>query len=269
MEKIAIISDIHGNITALNEVFKDIEKRNIKRIMCLGDMVIKCASPKECVEKIFSKCEIVIKGNCEERAAEFPKIEEHVWNSEKLTEELKEKIKNLPLSYDFYMSGYKIRLMHASPFSIKEKSYYWDFDEEYNNRIDNMFENTEYLNNIGEEKPNIVIFGHIHKPLLIRKKEKMLVNPGAVSNTSDIISINGKDYTFGSYLILEGEIDSRKISKISYEIVKFPYDNIKEAKRIMDSDMPNKELAAEEIKTGKYFSRRQQHIEAEMKKWKK
>ena len=97
----------------------------------------------------------------------------------------------------------------------------------------------------------------------------MLINPGAVSNTSDIISINGKDYTFGSYLILEGEIDSRKISKISYEIVKFPYDNIKEAKRIMDSDMPNKELAAEEIKTGKYYSRRQQHLEAEMKKWKK
>ena len=34
MEKIAIISDIHGNTTALNEVLKDIEKRGIKKIMC-------------------------------------------------------------------------------------------------------------------------------------------------------------------------------------------------------------------------------------------
>ena len=42
MEKIAIISDIHGNITALEKVLDDIEKRGIKRIMCLGDMIVKC-----------------------------------------------------------------------------------------------------------------------------------------------------------------------------------------------------------------------------------
>ena len=37
MEKIALLSDIHGNITALNEVLNDIENRGIKRIFCLGD----------------------------------------------------------------------------------------------------------------------------------------------------------------------------------------------------------------------------------------
>ena len=51
MEKIAIISDIHGNITALDAVFEDIENRGIKRIFCLGDMLIKCSSPEKCVEK--------------------------------------------------------------------------------------------------------------------------------------------------------------------------------------------------------------------------
>ena len=269
MEKIAIISDIHGNITALNEVLKDIEKRGIKKIMCLGDMVIKCSSPRECVEKVFSKCEVVIKGNCEERVASCPKIEEHFWNQRKLTKEQLEKVEALPLSHDFYMSGYKIRIMHASPYSIKEKSYYWDFDEEYENRIDNMFKNTEYLNNIGEEKPDIVVFGHIHKPFLYRKREKVLINPGAISNTSDVININGKKYTFGSYLILEGEMDSKKLSKISYKIVKFPYDYMKEVQNILDTDMPNKELAAEEIRTGKYFNRKQIIVEAEMNKWKK
>jgi Icc-related predicted phosphoesterase len=39
MEKIAIISDIHGNITALDTVLKDIKRRGIKRIFCLGDLV--------------------------------------------------------------------------------------------------------------------------------------------------------------------------------------------------------------------------------------
>ena len=35
------------------------------------------------------------------------------------------------------------------------------------------------------------------------------------------------------------------------------------------TDMPNKELAAEEIRTGKYFNRKQIIVEAEMNKWKK
>ena len=79
--------------------------------------------------------------------------------------------------------------MHASPNSIHEKSYYWDFDEGFEERFDKMFENTEYLNNLDSDNPDIVIFGHIHKPFIFRKKDKILINPGAVSNTSDIINI--------------------------------------------------------------------------------
>ena len=45
MERIAILSDIHGNITALESVISDIENRGIKKIYFLGDSVIKCANP--------------------------------------------------------------------------------------------------------------------------------------------------------------------------------------------------------------------------------
>lgn len=266
MERIAIISDIHGNETALNEVLKDIEKRNVDKIMCLGDMLIKCASPRECVEKIFSKCEVVIKGNCEKRAVEDPRIEEHYWNKEKLTDEQKERIATLPVSYDFYLSGYKIRLMHASPRTVSEKSYFWDFNKDFDEHFDFMFENSEFLNNIGEDKPDIVIFGHIHRPFIIRKKDKVLINPGAVSNASDMLEVNGSNKTYGSYLILEGEFESRNFSSISYKLIKFAYDNIIAADKIINSDMPNKNEAYEEMKTGKYFSRLKLHLEAEKKK---
>ncbi len=256
MEKIAIISDVHGNITALEEVLKDIEKRGIKRIFYLGDMLVKCSAPYECVEKILSKCEVVIKGNCEERVVQFPKIDEHIWNQNKLSEEQKEKIRNLPLSYDFYMSGLKIRLMHSSPNSVHQRSEFFEQDEGFNERMKVMFENTEYLGNIGEKEPDVTIFGHIHKPLLLRLGNKTLINPGAVSNTSDIVNIDGKDYTYGSYLIIEGEYGSREVSSIDYTIVKFVYDHIKEAQNIIETDMPNREMAYEELKSGKYFSRR-------------
>ncbi len=255
MDKIAIISDVHGNITALNEVFKDIESRGITKIYCLGDMVIKCSAPEKCVEKILDKCEVVVRGNCEERVVLSPRIEEHFWNQNRLSDEQKEKIKNLPLYYDFYMSGLKIRLMHASPNSVFEKSHYWNFDGEFENRMVEMFKNSEYLDNLETEEPNVVIFGHIHRPMLLKIKDKTLINPGAVSNTSDMITKNGKSYTFGSYLIIEGELNSKKLSQISYKIVKFTYDFLHEAENIKKTDMPSKQEAALELETGKYFNR--------------
>jgi len=259
MEKIAIISDIHGNITALEKVLDDIEKRGIKRIMCLGDMIVKCSSPKECVQTILSRCEVVIKGNCEQRGVEEPKIYEHVWNRDKLTNEQKEKIKKLPLSYDFYMSGYKIRIMHASPNSIHEKSYYWDFDEGFEERFDKMFENTEYLNNLDSDNPDIVIFGHIHKPFIFRKKDKILINPGAVSNTSDIINIENKNIDISHFeenmnTFKEGfgrnyRIASEKFKKAIEEIDK-TIDHLQKTKDALLSSENNLRLAnnkAEEL----------------------
>ncbi len=44
MDKIAVISDIHGNIQALESVLNDIKLRGIERIICLGDLVGKRTS---------------------------------------------------------------------------------------------------------------------------------------------------------------------------------------------------------------------------------
>ena len=40
--KIGIISDIHGNIDALNAVLKEMKKENIDKIICLGDFIGRC-----------------------------------------------------------------------------------------------------------------------------------------------------------------------------------------------------------------------------------
>ena len=63
MKRIAIISDIHGNLPALEAVFKDISDRGIKTIYCLGDLAGKGPSSAEVVDKIREHCEVVIKGN--------------------------------------------------------------------------------------------------------------------------------------------------------------------------------------------------------------
>lgn len=68
MEKIALISDIHSNIVALKAVLEDIESKGITRIFCLGDIVLKGSSPCETLDLIRNKCEVVIKGNCDNYA---------------------------------------------------------------------------------------------------------------------------------------------------------------------------------------------------------
>lgn len=56
MNTIAIISDIHGNIPALEAVLNDIKSRNIKKVYCLGDLAGKGPSSAEAVDSIRTHC---------------------------------------------------------------------------------------------------------------------------------------------------------------------------------------------------------------------
>jgi len=59
----ALISDIHGNVDALEVVLKDIERKDVKRIICLGDIIGYGPNPTECVDLVMEKCEWAMMGN--------------------------------------------------------------------------------------------------------------------------------------------------------------------------------------------------------------
>jgi protein phosphatase len=63
MDQIAVISDIHGNIPALQATLHDIQRRKIGRIFCLGDLVGKGPHSDEAVDICREVCEITIRGN--------------------------------------------------------------------------------------------------------------------------------------------------------------------------------------------------------------
>jgi hypothetical protein len=66
--RIAVISDVHGNIDALKAVFRDIRSQGVTDIVCLGDIVGYGAAPAECVRLIGASCQIVVMGNHEAMA---------------------------------------------------------------------------------------------------------------------------------------------------------------------------------------------------------
>ena len=139
MDKIAIISDVHGNITALEAVIKDIKSKNINHIYCLGDSVLKSCNSDLVIDLLKEQCDIIIKGNCDEAVCRPDVPPGKFWTREKIGEERANFIYNLPVTYEFYMSGYLIRLFHSSPYGL---------DYMYNP----MFSNDETIYSITELK---------------------------------------------------------------------------------------------------------------------
>jgi predicted phosphodiesterase len=59
----AVLSDIHSNLEALTTVLGDIDKRGIKTIYCLGDVVGYGPNPRECLDLIIERTKWCVLGN--------------------------------------------------------------------------------------------------------------------------------------------------------------------------------------------------------------
>jgi predicted phosphodiesterase len=58
-----VIADIHGNREALRAVLDELDRRSVKQVVCLGDVVGYNADPDECVEIVRRRCAFTIAGN--------------------------------------------------------------------------------------------------------------------------------------------------------------------------------------------------------------
>ena len=257
--KIAIISDIHGNLEALKSTLQDIERRNVDKVICLGDIISKGVHPSECIKLIKEKCEIVLQGNCD---AHFSMEHEHIdkmpeqeqkrikWNQSLINKEDREYLSNLPFCYEFYMSGSLVRLFHATP-TINNKAIINvnKIEEKYQ-----MFLPSEHTQS--QNVADVVIYGHIHHPYMDKIYNKTLINVGSVGNSFDVIRNKNKDSnvletTKSNYLIIEGEYNSKEYnSDIAFQFVKVPYDIERELKgENLNIESDNYRF---ELKEGKY-----------------
>lgn len=257
--KIAIISDIHANLEALKATMKDIEKRKVDNIICLGDTISKGVHPKECIEIVKNKCDIVIRGNCDrhfstnhENIDEMIEIEKKrlIWNQSIIGKEDREYLYNLPFCYEFYMSGSLVRLFHATP-EVDNKAIV--NEDKIDTKI-KMFYPSEKT--ISQNVADVVIYGHIHHPYMDKIYNRTLINVGSVGNSFDVVRNPEKDgdvleTTKSNYLIIEGEYGSKEYtSEISFQFIKVPYD--------IDKELEDETLNIEkdsyrfELKEGRY-----------------
>ncbi|MBB6215054.1 putative phosphoesterase [Anaerosolibacter carboniphilus] len=237
--RIAFISDIHGNIKALEAVLQDLDEKGIssENIYCLGDLVGYGPRPNETIEFIKKYNIQSILGNYDEAVGFYLptcgcNIESEndrmrsknslEWTAQHTTDENKEFLRNLEEQISLEIEGYTVLLTHASPYSINDYVYESD---------------TEKQEEIAEElDEDIVIFGHTHYPYYKKIENKIFINAGSVGRPKD-----GDNRA--CYCILELGED------ISVEFIRIPYDIEKVAKEIEGSALLD--VFAEVLRTGR------------------
>ncbi len=223
--KLAIISDIHGNIEALTAVLKDIEARGIldKDIVCLGDVVGYGPNPRECLKKAMD-FRLTLMGNHEEALLFYPedfneKARQAIdWTKEQINSEAEGRDIKFEL-WNFLDSmarsaplTKKITVVHASP-RQPTREYVMPKDVEDEGRMKAIF---------GHQMTPLCFCGHTHfagvfceditfqTPLQLgftyeMDESKALINVGSVGQPRD-----GDPRS--SYVTLEdGRIDFHRV----------------------------------------------------------
>ena len=251
MDKIAVISDVHGNYEALKTVLKDIKEKGIEQIYCLGDTIGKGTKPNECLDLL--KDSIMVYGNWEDFFNNKICSNDSAWKrhnllNSQLSEENKARLKSLPLCYEIYISGRLVRLFHANPNNAWDNVLPID-------RIDDIYNLFLPTENTSENIADVVIYAHTHMQNLMRLYNRTLINIGSVGNAFDVIRNKEKDgncknTTNADYLIIEGELNSKEYADIRFEFVSLKYDLEKELENSKEN--PEFEVYSKELLNGEF-----------------
>jgi len=164
-EAFAIISDIHSNIEALQAVFADIDRRGIKDVICLGDVIGYGANPKECLDLVRERCRVTLMGNHDHAVLfeptnfNLPAERACYWTRCMLEEESKRAVRNerwkflgeLPIR----VKENDVLLVHASP---RRPMNEYIFPEDVFTNPQKVIANFERLD------ARLCFVGHTHQP---------------------------------------------------------------------------------------------------------
>jgi predicted phosphodiesterase len=238
MEKIALISDIHGNMPALETVLNDIRGRGITRIFCLGDIVGKGPDSDKAVDICRRECEVVLRGNWDEKITTEKEWAMALWHQQKLGAGRLKYLAALPNTFDFHLSGKKVRLFHASQNGIHARVGMNSPEEKHLA----MFTNTDFTGNYFE--PDVVGCADIHQAYLKHYYKKILFNTGSVGNPLDEQA--------ASYVIMEGCYGGTSAGMFSINLIRVPYDTELAIRQARDAQMPDLADYEDELRTAVY-----------------
>lgn len=220
--KIAVLSDIHANIYALESVRKEIRRQNVDSVICLGDLVMTGPHPAESYDLMESlKPDVWLQGNTDGWIKEMEEdfhpqttrekeiYQMYLWSGDKLSLSQKRKLINRPIYQSFEFDGVPLSFCHGSPSSYS-RAILPDAP------IGDLNELT------GNMKSDYLFCGHSHLRFVKTAGNKLIINFGS-------ISIPGEDYSkqagYGIIHIRKGHISFQQ-KECEYDYIAFKQDLI-------------------------------------------
>lgn len=243
---VALISDIHANLPALESVLEDIDRRRPDMVFCLGDLVGYAPWPNEVVAMIRARGIPTIAGNYDEGVGwnsddcgcaysteedRARGVESITYTNQQVTEETRAYLRSLPRHLRIERGNderkQSILLAHGSPRRINE----YLFADRPEASIHRM---------MSEARTNVLAVGHTHKPyhraLSYTDAEQQgvrhLINTGSVGKPKDGDSR-------ACYAVLQWQDGMEGPEAISIEFVRVAYDVERAAKAIERSVLPS------------------------------
>jgi putative phosphoesterase len=177
--RLGLISDVHGNLPALDAVLAELEREDLDRIVCLGDVAVG-PQPRESLARVRElDCPVVLgnwdaafldgvdrsRSGSDETAAIVNEI--HAWWAEQLDDADRDYLRTFTPQLELDLGGTAALCFHGSPRSNHD----WIFATTPEEELEPMFP---------DGRPPLLVGGHTHVQLLRRWGDSLLVNPGAV-----------------------------------------------------------------------------------------
>jgi putative phosphoesterase len=230
--RLGLISDIHGNLLALDAVLGELREAGVERIVCLGDLAAG-PEPGATMDRLRELGCPVVLGNWDTWLLEgVPRLELEVgpmlrdqgdWSAAQLSEADREFLEGLPPQFELDLGGTSVLCVHGSPRSELDDIHATTPDAE----IAQMFNGN---------KPAVLAAGHTHVQLARLHGTTLIVNPGSVGLPFNSWPPNGalRMSPWAEYAVLTFEE-----GRISTELRRAPYDVAALLERAQDSGMPH------------------------------
>ena len=229
MKRIAVITDIHGNLPALEASLAALDAIGVDEIYCGGDLVGYGPHPNQVCALIQERGIPTIYGNYDYAIARdlddcgCAYVTQHdrelgqqsvVWTLEHTSQESKDFMATLPFDLHFRVGDQDVHLVHGSPRKVNEYLF-----EDKPPRL--------YERLAAAESDPVMVFGHTHKPWIHNYGGVLFVNCGSVGKPKD-------GDPRAAFAILEAE--DRGVVRASIERV--PYDAGAVAREVEAAGLP-------------------------------
>jgi putative phosphoesterase len=190
--RLAVFSDVHGNLSALEAVLKDIAAESPDQIIFAGDLCLFGPRPAACLDVVRDLNCISIYGNTDEwlidrqpppdRFAALAK-----WSYEQLSDDQLNWLGDLPFEYSISAAASRadsLLIVHANPVDVNQIIF--PPEEEQEARYGRVRQPDEDLDQLlsGIES-NTVVFGHLHIPFIRSRGQIKLFNISSTSMPGD------------------------------------------------------------------------------------